>query len=195
LIETKILAGLGLHHSYLTVPQSQLDNYAQGYTAEDVPVRMNPGMLGAEAYGVRTTASDMTRYIQANMSMLNLDGDLQSAIINTHTSYFRLHAMTQDLIWEQYHYPVSLKDLLKGNSGDVLLKANRVTKIEPPSPPRDDVFINKTGSTNGFAAYVAFIPSRSIGIVLLANKSYPIDARVKAAYLILETLDGAGPSH
>ena len=32
---------------------------------------------------------------------------------------------------------------------------------------------------------------KKIGIVLLANKSYPIDARVTAAYEILTRLDGA----
>jgi hypothetical protein len=35
---------------------------------------------------------------------------------------------------------------------------------------------------------VAFVPARRIGIVLLANKSYPIEARVRAAHRILESL-------
>jgi hypothetical protein len=32
---------------------------------------------------------------------------------------------------------------------------------------------------------VAFVTGENIGVVLLANKSYPIDARVTAAYNIL----------
>jgi hypothetical protein len=36
---------------------------------------------------------------------------------------------------------------------------------------------------------VAFVPGRKIGIVVLANKSYPISARVTAAYAILTQLD------
>jgi beta-lactamase class C len=52
------------------------------------------------------------------------------------------------------------------------------------------VLLNKTGSTNGFAAYVACVPARRLGVVFLANKNYPIDARVTAAYQILMRLDG-----
>jgi CubicO group peptidase (beta-lactamase class C family) len=49
--------------------------------------------------------------------------------------------------------------------------------------------INKTGSTNGFSTYVAFVPARKLGVVLLANKRHPIDARVKTAHQILTHLE------
>jgi beta-lactamase class C len=103
--------------------------------------------------------------------------------------------MTQDLIWEQYRYPVDLEDVLAGNSSKVSNEANPVVRIDPPSPPQDDVLINKTGSTNGFGAYVVFVPGKRIGVVLLANKNYPIDARVTAAYEILTRLIGKAPGN
>jgi CubicO group peptidase (beta-lactamase class C family) len=131
----------------------------------------------------------MLRFIKVNMHLLAVHAKLQHAITATHTGYYRIGAMTQDLIWEQYHYPVELEQLLAGNSAKIILEANPASELDPPEQPRGDVLINKTGSTNGFAAYVAFVPDKKIGIVLLANKAYPIDARITAAFEILVQLD------
>jgi beta-lactamase class C len=124
------------------------------------------------------------------MGLLSVDADLQRAITATHTGYYRVGPVTQDLIWEQYAYPVDLKDLLAGNSSKMSLEPNPADRIDPPSRPRDDVWINKTGSTNGFGSYVAFVPASRIGIVLLANKNYPNEARVTAAHAIVTRLIG-----
>jgi len=189
LMQGKLFPALGMNRTYLNVPSSERKNYAQGYTKNDEPIRMMPGILASEAYGIRTTADNMIHFIEANMGMFNLNEKLQRAIAATHTGYFRIGEMTQDLIWEQYSYPVDLKDLLTGNSVKISYEANPVIEIDPPLPPRENVVINKTGSTNGFAAYVAFIPQKALGIVLLANKNYPIDTRVMAAHQILNRLD------
>jgi CubicO group peptidase (beta-lactamase class C family) len=193
LMEGKLFPWLGMHDTYIDVPPSKMESYAQGYTSKDVPIRMTQGALWSETYGVRTTAGDLLRFLEANMGMLDLDETLQRAITGTHTGYYQIGAMTQDLIWEQYRYPVDLPQLLAGNSSKMLLEANPATGLAPPLQPQDAVLINKTGTTNGFSTYVAFVPARKTGIVLLANKSYPIDARVTAAYEILTHLPGNAP--
>lgn len=188
LISKTLLQAIGLPNTYLEVPNSKRPDYAQGYTRDDQAVRMSPGVLSAPAYGVRSTARDMVRFVEANLNQSDLDSDVGGAIRETHTGHYRLGAMTQDLIWEQYPFPVELDDLLTGNSPAASFNPNPVTAILPAQAPRSDVWINKTGSTNGFGAYVAFVPARRSGIVLLANKNYPIDARVTAAYRILSAL-------
>lgn len=191
LMEKRLFPALGMKNSYITVPNARIADYAQGYTKRGAPIRMAPGVVSAEAYGIKTTAADMARFIEANMAMITLDERLQRAIMDTHTGYFQAGVMTQDLIWEQYPYPVALQTLLKGNGPTMIFKATPVTRLGPPQKPRDDVWINKTGSTNGFGSYVAFVPEKRLGIVILANRNFPIEARVTAASEILETIAGA----
>src|SRR5215831_13233835 len=189
LMEGKLYPVLGLKNTYLNVPTSRADDYARGYTTKDAPIRMAPGVLAAETYGVRTTAGDLLRFVEANMGMVALDEKWQRAITDTHTGYYQVGGMTQDLVWEQYPYPVELKTLVAGNSDDIILKPNPTIKLDPPSPPQESVLINKTGSTNGFSTYAAFVPARKLAVVLLANKRFPIEARVVCAHQILTRLD------
>lgn len=194
LLEQRLFPALGLKNSFLDVPLERAGDYAQGYTKDGKPIRMAPGMLSSEAYGVKSTAADMLRFVEANMKLVALDARWQRAITDTHAGYFKAGPMTQDLIWEQYPYPVALEPLLRGNAPAMVLDATPVTAIEPPLAPMDNVWINKTGSTNGFGSYVAFVPAKRMGIVILANRNFPIEDRVAAAWKILSSLDGDAAS-
>ncbi|USX25892.1 beta-lactamase [Oxalobacteraceae bacterium OTU3CINTB1] len=187
-MEGRILPGLGLKHSYVRVPAGAMDDYAWGYSEANKPGRMNPGPLAAETYGIRSSAADMILYLQANIDPGGLDTPLRRAIEGTHLGYFKIDGMVQGLGWEQYPYPVSLKDLQAGNSQTMIWEANPARALVPPQTPAPATLFNKTGSTSNFGAYAAFVPAKKIGIVILANKNYPIPARVKAAHEILEKL-------
>lgn len=189
-IEKKLFPMLGVTHSYINVPPDQMKDYAQGYTKQGAPIRLNAGVLSSEAYGIKASAPDMIRFVEVNMGIVKVDGELQRAINETHTGYFKAGEITQDLIWEQYPYPVDLKTLLAGNSDSMAYQATKAIALNPTLRPEANAFINKTGSTNGFATYVAFVPARKLGIVMLANKNYPIAQRVTAAYQILTRLGG-----
>jgi beta-lactamase class C len=194
LVGQRLFPALGLKNSFIDVPLDRAGDYAQGYTKDGKPIRMAGGMLSSEAYGVKSTAADLLRFVQANMKLIPIDARWQRAITSTHTGYFKAGPMTQDLIWEQYPYPVAQKALLAGNAPSMVVNATPVTAIEPPLPPMDNVWINKTGSTNGFGSYVAFVPAKRMGIVILANRNFPIEDRVAAAYQILTALDSRASS-
>jgi beta-lactamase class C len=185
LVEKRLFPELGLGRTYVTVPAAQQSAYAWGYDRADKPVRVNPGPLATEAYGIKSTAADMIRFVEVSMGLGDIPPKLRTALDATHVGYAKAGDLTQDLVWEQYPYPVALERIVAGNSSAMSLQPVPATMLSPPTPPRSDVIINKTGSTNGFGAYVAFVPAKKIGIVMLANKNYPNDARVTAALRIL----------
>ncbi len=178
LMEQKLLPAFGLKNTFINVPESQMKNYAYGYSKANKPIRVSGGALDAQAYGIKTTALDLARFVELNIDSSSLEPDFQKAVAATHTGYYRVDANNQGLGWEFYNYPTALKTLLEGNSSDMALKSHKIEKFDTPSQPSADVWLNKTGSTNGFGAYAAFIPAKKIGIVLLANRNYPIDERV-----------------
>ena len=188
-LEGQLFPGLGMTNSYINIPASKQALYAQGYNKQDAPVRLNSGVLGDEAYGVKTSAGDLLKFVDANLGVAKVEPNWRSALLETHKGYFQVGAMTQDLIWEQYDYPVALDTLIEGNGDKMIYDSHAVTAIDPPQPPKAAAWINKTGSTGGFSAYVAFVPEKKQGIVVLANKSYPNEARVRLAYRILGELE------
>ncbi|MGF6090628.1 class C beta-lactamase [Pseudomonas sp. 18173] len=188
LMEKTLLPKLGLKHTYVHVPQDQMALYAQGYNKDGKPVRVTPGALDSEAYGIKTSAADLLGYVDANMKPASLEKPLQQAIALTHSGYYTVDNMTQGLGWEMYHYPITLDHLLDGNSTPMAMEAHTVQWLNPPQTQPESVLINKTGSTGGFGAYVAFVPSQDIGIVILANKNYPNSERVKIAHQVLSAL-------
>ena len=188
-VEQQLFPALGLKNSYIDVPASKMALYAQGYDKKNQPVRLNAGLLGNEAYAVKTSARDLLHFTELNMGLGNVAEPLRQAMADTRTGYFQVGPMTQDLIWEQYPYPATLKALEEGNSNTMAYENNRAIALDPPLPPQQAVWINKTGSTNGFGAYVVFVPEHRQAVVILANKNYPNAARVELAHAIFNALN------
>lgn len=184
-LEKTIFPDLGLKHSYVNVPKTQMQNYAFGYNQENQPIRVNPGPLDAPAYGVKSTLPDMLSFINANLNPQKYPADIQRAINETHQGFYQVGTMYQALGWEEFSYPALLQTLLDSNSEQIVMKPNKVTAIS--KEPSVKMF-HKTGSTNGFGTYVVFIPKENIGLVMLTNKRIPNEERIKAAYGVLNAI-------
>lgn len=188
LMEKDLLPQLGLQESYVQIPTEQMMRYAWGYR-DDKPVRVNPGALDAEAYGLKSSAADMLRFIDANLHPDKLPTPLHQAISSTHRGYYRVGDMTQALGWERYTYPISLEKLQTGNSAEMALQPQTVEGFSVPKPAEGDLLLNKTGSTNGFGAYILLLPARDTGLVILANRNYPNAERVRLALQLLDAIE------
>lgn len=188
LLEHRLLPQLGMTESHVRVPAQRMARYAWGYR-ENEPFRVQPGPLDAEAYGVKSSAADMLRFVGANLDPSHLPASLRQAIATTHQGHYRVGDMTQVLGWERYDYPIDLQRLQAGNSSQMALQPHAVERFATPRPAEGDVLLNKTGSTNGFGAYVVVLPARDTGLVILANRNYPNAERVRIALRILAALE------
>ncbi|EPA3058748.1 ADC family extended-spectrum class C beta-lactamase [Acinetobacter baumannii] len=184
-LEKTIFPALGLKHSYVNVPKTQMQNYAFGYNQENQPIRVNPGPLDAPAYGVKSTLPDMLSFIHANLNTQKYPADIQRAINETHQGRYQVNTMYQALGWEEFSYPATLQTLLDSNSEQIVMKPNKVTAISKEPSVK---MYHKTGSTTGFGTYVVFIPKENIGLVMLTNKRIPNEERIKAAYAVLNAI-------
>lgn len=189
-MEKNVFQPLRLTRTYITVPPSMMLDYAWGYK-NGQPVRVSPGMLDAEAYGVKSTARDMLTFMQANADPNRLSSGntvLRNAIRTAQSRYFKVRDFYQGLGWEIYDWPASAAAIIADSESSVALKPQPATLLNPAVPSQRASWVHKTGATNGFGAYVAFIPEQNTGIVMLANKNYPNPLRIKTAWKILEAL-------
>lgn len=192
LVREHITGPLGLQHTFHNLPKAEQQHYAQGYTREGKPVRVSMAPLAMEAYGVRTTARDLLRFVEAQLGQIEVNPILRRSLSATQVGHFQAGPMTQALIWEWYPLPVSADDLAVGNGDEMVLKPTSVTRLDPPRAPPADSLVTKTGATNGFGAYVAYIPGRKIGLVLMANRNHPTAMRLTLAKQVFAALNVQG---
>ena len=141
---------------------------------------------------MKTSAADLLRFVDANLHPERLDKPWAQALDATHRGYYKVGDMTQGLGWEAYDWPISLKRLQAGSSTPMALQPHRIARLPAPQALEGQRLLNKTGSTNGFGAYVAFVPGRDLGLVIWPTTNYPNAERVKIAYAILSGLEQQG---
>lgn len=185
--EQDLFPEMGLNNTWVKVPEGAMGRYAYGYGREtDQPVRVNSGVLADEAYGVKSSARDMVRFLDLQLGHANASTHLTTALARTRQGQRRTADYVQDMIWEQYPWPASVEQMVQGNSYAYILEPQPMETIDPPLPPQERVILNKTGSTNGFGAYVALLPGEDLGVVVLANRNFPNEARIRATHAFIQ---------
>lgn len=187
-MNSQVLKPLNLSHTWINVPESELENYAFGYR-DNKPMRVSQALLADETYGIKITVEDLAKWLQVNMkASLVEDKFLQEGINLALHRYYQIGLMYQGLGWEMYDLPLNEAMVIQNGDNKQALAPNNVIEIIPPKKNIPSSWVHKTGATNGFGAYVAFVPEKEFGIVMLANKNYPNTERIKTALKVFDAL-------
>ena len=172
-MQHNILTPLGMSSSFMTIPENFNQYYSHGYTASGAPSRSpNEGLFGG-SWAMKSSADDMTKYLEASIGLSEAPSSIVAAMKIAQTPYFEFPSGKKQvgLAWTMVPLDkVTTAELLKVEP----LKPrkttpNDITRIKSPEY-NSHALIEKTGSTNGFRAYIAVIPDQKTGVVILTNR-------------------------
>ena len=190
LYKQRILAPLRMQPIGMSVPKTLQANYALGYDSdgkEAPPIAMSILPAGGQ---VKASASDMQHFLSAAIGLPGTPERILYPMRLTQSVYVELpNAMMQGLGWV-------IHPLDKNYINGLLTAANAmdlgpIDVVDMYKKPiySGNMLIDKTGMTDGFRSYIAVIPNKKTGIVILANKRIYSPAIVQAARQILFTLN------
>lgn len=179
-----ILNPLGMQPIGINVPAALKKYYAQGYdqNGNQVPP-MEPGVFPA-AGAIKASAQDMQHFLRAAIGLIGTPDRIFYPMRMTQTVYVEIADKMQGLGWQIQ--PITPENKIKLlHTGEAILGPVAVKDIVDKPTFNGDALIDKTGSTEGFRAYIAVIPNQKSGIVILVNKNVPNSVIVNTARDIL----------
>ena len=169
-----------------TVPKSLAKYYAQGYDRAGKAVSPVGEGFYASSYGIKASVADMQKFLSAAIGLPGTPPRVFYPMRLTQSMFIKKNDEFQGLAW-QIHPIRNNKDINRlltiadhPNKSPVIIQ-----EILQRPVYSDNVMMDKTGMTDGFSAYIAVIPAKKSGIVILANKNIPDHVTVKLAREIL----------
>lgn len=172
LIQEDILNPLEMQHTYFTVPNTMYPVYAKGYTATGALARSPSAGLIPASWALKSSIEDMAKYLQAAVGDPNTPNEILKAMQVAQTPYVQiLNNLNQEgLGWSIV--PLENLDKLLDITREKTQPPIKVVVIDNPKFNKH-ALIEKTGATDGFRSYIAVIPEREVGIVILTNRFTP----------------------
>ena len=155
-------------------------------TARTTPLRVGPGPLDAEGYGVKTSAADPALR-RCQPASGRLDRPWAQALDATHRGYYKVGDMTQGTglgslrLADLPEAPAGRRSTPMALQPHRIAQAARATGAGEPAPAEQDRLHQRLRRLRGVR------PGPRPGLVILANRNYPNAERVKIAYAILGT--------
>lgn len=170
LYRSKILVPLGMQPIGLTVPAKLKPFYAQGYDAEGKPAAPISNAVFPQAGSMKASAEDMSKFMAAAIGLPSTPESIFYPIRMTETAYVAMNGVEQGLGWTIHDYSGEQAKALLMGQDNIGLKTVPVTAVINEPVFNGNELIDKTGATDGFRAYIAVIPDRKSGIIILTNR-------------------------
>lgn len=174
LMKQTILTPLNMQMSGLDIAPEHQIHLAQGYNAQGQPVPYHSSGLLGGAWAMRSSVKDMQRYLKAALGDPHIPKHLHQAIRMSQIPYYDVsrEKMQMGLGW--VITPLNQKNLAQ----KISIKPEHYrfipvqgTKIKNPHF-NPHALIGKTGATDGFRAYIAMIPEKNTGVVIMTNQFF-----------------------
>jgi beta-lactamase class C len=190
LYRTKILAPLGMQPIALTVPQKLDVFYAKGYNVDGNAVPPETLGLFPAAGDMKASVEDMGKFLAASIGLPGTPESIFYPIRMTQTAYVAVGETDLGLAWQIHEIDSKhIKSLLKA-SNELGLDIEKVSGVYAEPKFDGNQLIDKSGTTSGFKTYIAVIPSKKTGVVVLTNRRTNGNQVVAAGREILFKVNG-----
>ena len=196
LLANKISNPLNLTSTYLNLPADKEKYVAMGHERNNElrPYDKNIDTWFA-AGSLKSSISDMAKFLNAQMNYSSLnDATLSKAMLIMHQNKYCLAGgvACEQLGWQAHtmsELSNSVGDTFFTNmdaSGNPMFIHQKV--VSNSTFPKKDFFVDKTCNGYGMSGYMAYIPEKKLGVVVLVNKNI-WDERVKLGRDILKSFN------
>ena len=169
LYRRRILNALGMAVGTEVSP-AMLKYYAVGHDKTGNSVAPSDYGLYPSAWAVKSTGRDMQRFISAAIGLPGTSPRLFYPIRMTQVVYVKTADHYQGLGWEIHPLNAdSIRELANAPAHNELGPMD-VDEVYLRPVFSGNTLIDKTGTTNGFKAYLAVIPNKKAGIIIMVNK-------------------------
>lgn len=187
LYRANILKPLNMEQIALTVPKRLQQYYAKGYDMNGQVVKPINMVLFPTAGAMKVSGKDIQQFLKAAIGLPGTPIKINSAMRLTETPFVAASNMKQGLGWEiRDIHPQQIDSLLINPLGVGAIPAKQLSANEQRYDA--NTLIEKTGTTDGFRAYIAVIPAQRSGIVILTNHFSADDQIVSTGRNILFNL-------
>lgn len=169
LYRTQIFHPLHMESTSIYISKDMQPNYAQGYGDDGKAVSPSKIGLFPAAGDMKSSGKDMLQFLQVAITLADTPKTIVKAMHITQTAYVNIAQTKQGLSWVIYPLADHSKSKLLAPPKNMDMGPIPAKQLDKPTFEENSL-IDKTGATEGFRSYIAVIPNKQLGVVILANR-------------------------